>query len=111
MARLKAGLDADEAAAKRVEGSWRLDAPGTGVIIAEDYGGGAEPCASAFWGGVGEHIARHDPARTLRKVTAYREILALYEEQAAKAGENALQQDLAWALWPVIEHLARDLQR
>ena len=66
----------DEAVARRVEGTWRLDAPGTGVIIAEDYGDGAEPCANAFWGGVGEHIAHHDPARVLREVEAKRAMLA-----------------------------------
>jgi Family of unknown function (DUF6221) len=29
-------------------------------------------------------------------------ILDLYEQQAAKASENAMEEDRAWTLWPVI---------
>lgn len=29
-------------------------------------------------------------------------ILGLYEKQSAKAGENAMEEDRAWTLWPVV---------
>lgn len=57
VARLKAGLDADEAAANAV----RPD---------QDY-------ADSM------HQERQDPARTLRRVAAKREIIGMWEEQAA----------------------------
>jgi len=48
----------------------------------------------------------YDPARALREVAAKRAILDLYEKQAAKAGDNAMEEDRAWTLWPVIQLLA-----
>ena len=38
-------------------------------------------------------------------------ILDLYEAQAAKASENAMEEDRAWALWPVIRLLASGYRR
>jgi Family of unknown function (DUF6221) len=48
----------------------------------------------------------YDPARKLRDVEAKRKILALYKDQAARAGENAMEEDRAWTLAPVIAMLA-----
>jgi hypothetical protein len=71
---IKARIDEDEATARAVEASWRC-VPGTGEIVASD-GTNAEVCGEAHWEGVGEHIARHDPARVLREVEARRRTLA-----------------------------------
>ena len=73
-----------------------LDAPGTGVIIAEDYGDGAELVRKCLRGGVGEHIAHHDPARVLREVEAKRKRLTLYldaKETLAAALKKAPPED------------------
>jgi hypothetical protein len=45
-------------------------------------------------------------ARPRREVEAKRAILRRYEVQAAKTGDNAMEEDRAWALWPVIAHIA-----
>ncbi len=72
---IRARLDEDEALARGVESSWRCIS-GTGEIVASD-GKATEVCAEAHWEGVGEHIARHDPARVLREVEAKRALLDL----------------------------------
>lgn len=72
---IAARLDEDEAAAKRVNGQWQQDAPGTGVILID-----GEPLIEGHIGGLVEHIARHDPARVLREVEAKRAILAACAE-------------------------------
>ena len=53
-----------------------------------------------------EHIIRHDPRNEVARCEAELAILDLYEQQAAKASENAMQEDRAWTLWPVISLLA-----
>lgn len=71
---VEARLTEDEQVARRIESAWRC-LSGTGEIVASD-GTNAEVCAEAHWEGVGEHIARHDPARVLREVAARRRTLA-----------------------------------
>jgi hypothetical protein len=46
------------------------------------------------------------PDRVRRDVTAKRAIIARYEQQAAKQGENAMEEDRAWTLEPVLALLA-----
>ena len=46
------------------------------------------------------------PVRSLREIVALRAIVALYEQQAAKASQNAMEEDRAWILEPVLGHLA-----
>lgn len=75
---LKARLDDDEQAARRAGDSFRQIGE-TGIIVATE-GDRAEECASANWSGVAEHIARQDPARTLREVEAKRRILRAHEK-------------------------------
>jgi hypothetical protein len=83
---IQARLDEDEQVARRVEAAWRCIA-GTGEIVASD-GTHAEVCAEAHWEGVGEHIARHDPARVLREVEAKRKLLAYLVSLEDKATDN-----------------------
>ncbi|MFI9194123.1 DUF6221 family protein [Streptomyces californicus] len=71
---LRARLAEDEAAARRVRGSWRQIGE-TGVVVASD-GGSAEECANGNWGGIAEHIVRHDPVRILADVEAKRRLIA-----------------------------------
>ena len=52
------------------------------------------------------HIAANDPQDTIARCEAELAILDLYEQQAAKWYENAMQEDRAWTLWPVIALLA-----
>ncbi|MEU0393794.1 DUF6221 family protein [Streptomyces sp. NPDC006208] len=75
---LRARLDDDEQAARRAGDSFRQIGE-TGVIVATE-GDRAEECASANWGGIAEHIVRHDPARVLAEVDAKREILRLHDD-------------------------------
>lgn len=77
---LKARLDEDEAAARRVDTSWRQDGE-TGVILASD-GRNAEECAAAYWTGIAEHIVRHDPRRVLADIAAKRLLIKEYEGEA-----------------------------
>lgn len=110
---LRARLDEDEAAARRVDSSWR-QIGNTGVIVASD-GERAEECANGNWAGIADHIARHDPARVLREVEAKRLLIANYEEAVAfydepanrrvSAGEvTGLSTALACAALPYIDH-------
>ena len=55
---------------------------------------------------IGAHIARHDPARTLREIEAKRAILGRCVQQAAKEHDNAMEEDRTWVLWPVLFDLA-----
>lgn len=82
VASLTAALDEEEAAAnagaRRVGMPWRAEPqPGTpGGLVLDDLG------LVGSTGGryAAEHIARQDPARTLRRVAAHREILSRYAE-------------------------------
>jgi hypothetical protein len=73
---LRARLDEDAAAAKRVESRWRQIGE-TGVIVASD-GTHAEECANGNWTGIAEHIVRHDPARVLADADAKRQMIRLH---------------------------------
>ena len=53
-----------------------------------------------------DHMAANDPRDTIARCEAELAILDLYEQQAAKWYENAMQEDRAWTLWPVIALLA-----
>jgi len=101
VARLKAGLDQDEAAAMAATGTaWAWEATGdkdnswaVGYVEDEDgrpLSGEIEHGQGIVIDGVCEsingnladapHIARQNPARTLREVAAHRKILARYTE-------------------------------
>lgn len=96
VASLTAALDEEEAAAKAVEdnsapwdGQWEADEnlalrTRNGWVLATALRPGVEFCP-----GVLPHIARQDPARTLRRIAAHREILDRY------AG---MLRDYAWSL-------------
>ena len=73
MAFIAARLDEDEAAARRVEGTWREEAESIGVILVD-----GEPLIEGHITGLTAHIVRHEPARVLREVEAKRAILALH---------------------------------
>jgi len=64
-----AALDEDEAAARAALAAPAIPQPGGGFVL-RDYAGDRIPDAMAA------HIARHDPARTLREVAVKRAILA-----------------------------------
>jgi hypothetical protein len=49
-----------------------------------------------------DHIAANDPQDVIARCEAELAILDLYERQAAKNGENAMEEDRAWTLAPVI---------
>lgn len=72
---IRARLDEDEAAARRLGAHihWREEGD-TGVIVASD-GHTAEACANGNWTGVAEHITRFDPARVLAEVTFKRAVV------------------------------------
>jgi hypothetical protein len=88
LAFLKARLDEDEQAARAAAeetGNPVWEYSGSDVIAEQTgYPGGITYVAVAPWDGdvpapVGNHIARHDPARVLREVEAKRRILTRYE--------------------------------
>jgi hypothetical protein len=51
-------------------------------------------------------IAANDPQAVIARCEAELAILDLYEQQVAKASENAMEEDRAWTLAPVIALLA-----
>lgn len=75
---IRARLDEDEQSARAVggrrqgEGSWTFEQSevraGDGTLVVKHT-----------WAGEGVHIARHDPARTLREVAAKRRLLDLHQ--------------------------------
>jgi hypothetical protein len=76
---LAARLDEDEATAKAAPGNdWRADKDGC-CVLSESDAVAETSCQAPSWPDerrpAVEHIARHDPARTLREVAAKREIL------------------------------------
>lgn len=75
---VRARLDEDAAAARRVDSSWR-QIGNTGVIVASD-GERAEECANGNWAGIADHIVRHDPARVLKDIEAKRQTLQELEQ-------------------------------
>lgn len=52
-----------------------------------------------------DHIIRHDPRNVVADCEAKLAILDLYEKQAARAGENAMEEDRTWILDPVVRLL------
>lgn len=70
---LFARLDEDEQAARRAGDSFRQIGE-TGILVATE-GDQVEECATANWGGIAEHIVRHDPARVLAEVDAKRRLI------------------------------------
>lgn len=106
----EAGAAAKAAARAKQDGEeWHLDPDpevwgigfGTGILRTD-----GNSVAMAIGSYAADHIARHDPARVLRDIEAKRAIVHRYEEQLAKASENAMEEDRAWILWPVIAHIA-----
>ncbi|MCP9949901.1 DUF6221 family protein [Actinomadura madurae] len=94
---LRARLDRDEQTARACSGApWLATPSGT---VSTDPGTGAsdngapdtgEPAyvATAENGAYAEHIARHDPSRTLAEVAARRQILDEYEKQSWILGQG-----------------------
>lgn len=85
---LRVQLDEDERVARRVGGlRWRaLD--GSGELVASD-GRSAEVFGEIHWEGVGQHIARWDPARVLAEVEAKRRIVDEAIELQEREGRYA----------------------
>jgi Family of unknown function (DUF6221) len=89
VARLKAGLDEDEAVAKAADpGPWMAGAERDHLIDSVVYGqsdwqGHIQQVCNVDYAqrktGNAAHIARQDPARTLREVEADRKLIDLYE--------------------------------
>ena len=72
---LRARLDEDEAAARRVDGAWQEEPESIGVILVN-----GEPLIEGHITGLTAHIARHDPARVRREVAAKRAIVAEHQD-------------------------------
>jgi hypothetical protein len=71
--RITARLDGDEAAAKPyARTTWTEEPPGIGVVLVD-----GEPLIEGHTRGLTAHVARHDPARVLRRVTATRELVTV----------------------------------
>lgn len=107
---LSARIDEDEAAAKAIEdrsdpwpGQWVAD----GDYALRTYNGwvlaASVPTGSDFAPGVLPHIARHDPARSLRDVDAVRLIIAEYEGAFRIGGED---DEYAGGVWMGLRALA-----
>lgn len=79
-------------------------------VVLADHGIGA-PAFAISSAGNAEHIARWDPETVFAECATKRQIIALYEEQLARAGENAMEEDRAWTLEPVIRLYAADYAR
>lgn len=81
--------------------------PTSGVLVT------GEPTETDTWHGtwpmgdssLSRLMEANDPQDTIARCEAELAILDLYEQQAAKAGENAMEEDRAWTLWPVVAHL------
>jgi hypothetical protein len=56
------------------------------------------------------HIALHDPLDVTADCDAKLAILDLHEEQSAKAGENAMEEDRTWTLGRAVRLLASGYQ-
>jgi uncharacterized protein DUF6221 len=61
---------------------------------------------AALHGLAREHAQNHNPARVLREVESKRRIVGRYQEQVARQHENAMEEDRAWTLEPVLRDLA-----
>lgn len=100
---IEARLTEDERVTRRIESAWRC-LSGTGEIVASD-GTNAEVCAEAHWEGVGEHMARHDPARVLHEVAAKRrlvqQILEYESQDDAERGCSHTAEQIAAGECPV----------
>lgn len=84
---LRARLDEDERAARRAKAfkyDRPTDAPWERARLAVEQGMGLSS---------DEHIARRDPARTLREVEAKRRIVVLYEEVERNTGTLTARED------------------
>jgi len=79
----------------------------TGVLVT------GEPTEADTWRGtwpLGDSsltrlMEANDPADTIARGEAELAILDLYERQAAKASENAMEEDRAWTLWSAVRLL------
>jgi hypothetical protein len=101
---LRARLDDDEQAARRVESSWRQIGE-TGVIVASD-GARAEECANGNWTGVAEHIVRHDPARVLAGIDGRRRIVDDYAYYTSIGGHTDAERGRTEGLTYAVQCLA-----
>ena len=108
---LRATIEADLALARRLAARWVAppDHPRAGEPVwpspsTERLGvyRSDDPDVS----GALDLIRMCSPAYVIARCEAELAILDLYEQQAAKAAENAMQEDRAWTLWPVIVLLA-----
>lgn len=82
---LRARLARDEQIARACsDASWKATPSGTVSVDADD----PAFVATAENGAYAEHIARHDPSRTLSEVTARRQIIDDYEKDAWVLGQG-----------------------
>lgn len=114
---LRARLDEDEQAAKHVRQPYRLYVDDGGRVSepkrVDDLYGERDGEYEQWADGedrLPNHIATwwliYAPARVLREVEAKRLIIERYEQQAAKASENAMEEDRVWTLEPILLDLA-----
>lgn len=97
---VKDRLDEDEQTARAVgDESWKVSAERdcviaeAGRLMAECYPSPIDPCNEA----TARHMARQDPARTLRRVAAYRAILAAVEKwHDPHPGQPCTNEDNMW---------------
>lgn len=99
---ISARLDDEETAAKAAstgpwtvgpesgDGGWQI-LNGEGAVVGPGYEGGG-----AYYISDAEHIARQDPARTLRRVEAGRRILTRYEHACRQADVSEGAEREAW---------------
>lgn len=112
---LRARLDEDETAARAAAdelggltlgGEWRYDGRCVEAVRERDMV--AVGSQDFMEPGVGEHIARHDPARVLAEVEAKREMLRIHRRYADEPEQACLgcAGGISWEACPVIPLLA-----
>jgi hypothetical protein len=99
---LRARLDKDEQNAR------------TAITDIEAWGGTWEDFADAVWkrttveaDGIADHIARHDPARVLRRIESGRKLIELCEKQWThdlRGTEGGLEMALELAAYEYADH-------
>ncbi|MFI0480875.1 DUF6221 family protein [Actinomadura sp. 9N215] len=86
---LRDRLARDEQIAQACAGApWKAEPSGTINTDAADQDGGPAFVATAENGAYAEHIARHDPSRTLREVAAARQIIDDHEKGTWLLGQG-----------------------
>jgi hypothetical protein len=77
------------------------------TVAASDHGDGTDWIADGKVLPVpaSAHVI-YDPAREIRKAEGMRAVVHRYQAQAARASQNAMEEDRAWTLWLPVAYLA-----